>query len=136
MNSFSIATQCPMIGGNAVYKARSLYSLVDDSYEFDDALLCLPHGIIVKSLMQPSAELSIVPNPARDEATLVLSEPLEEQGELVLFDAIGNEVIRYNVPKEMIRFQFSTGSLAPALYHYRVIGSAGMLGHGKLTVVR
>ncbi len=136
MNSFSIANQCPMIGGNAVYKTRSLYSLVDDSYYFDDALLCLPHGIIVKSLTEPMASLSIVPNPARDEATLVLSEPLVEQGDLVLFDAIGNEVIRYRIPKEVARFQFSTGLLAPALYHYRVIASTEIIGNGKLTIVR
>lgn len=134
---FAIADQCPMMGGNAVFKARSLYWLIDDSYDFDDQLLCLPHGIIVKSMAtaEPNA-LTVVPNPASDEATLVLTKPLDEPGVFVLFDAIGAEVMRYTIPVETPRFAFSTSALAPALYHYQVRGPAGVLGNGKLTIVR
>lgn len=28
---FAIANQCPMLGGNAVFRARALYSLIDDT---------------------------------------------------------------------------------------------------------
>lgn len=134
---FDIASQCPMVGGNAVFKARSLYWLIDDSHDFDDQLLCLPHGIIVKSVatVEPNA-LTVVPNPASDEATLVLTKPLDEPGVFVLFDAIGAEVMRYTIPVETPRFAFSTSDLAPALYHYQVRGPAGVLGNGKLTIVR
>ncbi|MDX9750628.1 MAG: hypothetical protein RBT71_06070 [Flavobacteriales bacterium] len=134
---FDIASQCPMVGGNAVFKARSLYWLIDDSYDFDDQLLCLPHGIIVKSMAtaEPNA-LTVVPNPASDEATLVLTKQLDEPGVFVVFDAIGAEVMRYSIPIETPRFDFSTASLAPALYHYQVRGPAGVLGNGKLTIVR
>ncbi|MBK8950418.1 MAG: hypothetical protein IPM68_16665 [Flavobacteriales bacterium] len=52
---FDIANQCPMIGGNAVFKARSLYWLIDDNYDFDDLLLCLSYGIVVKSLTEREA---------------------------------------------------------------------------------
>ncbi|HQY04406.1 MAG TPA: hypothetical protein PLC10_15935, partial [Flavobacteriales bacterium] len=48
---FFIANQCPMVGGNSVYRARSLYRLIDDEQQFDDPQLCLQHGIIVKSLV-------------------------------------------------------------------------------------
>lgn len=78
---YDIASQCPMLGENAVYKARSMYRFVDDSTYFDDQLLCLPHGIIVKSLRQQEATIvGVVPNPAKDQATLVTAlgkaEPL------------------------------------------------------------
>ncbi len=132
-----IAGQCPMVGGNAVFKARSLYWLIDDTHEFDDALLCVPHGIIVKRLTeQLGGKVSVVPNPASDEATLVLDHNLKEPFVFVVFDALGTEVLRHALPTERSRFAFSTASLAPALYHYQVRGPSGTIGDGKITIVR
>lgn len=34
------------------------------------------------------------------------------------------------------RHTFRTADLAPALYHYQVHGPSGILGAGKLTIVR
>ncbi|MBV6404522.1 MAG: hypothetical protein IT228_00635 [Flavobacteriales bacterium] len=134
---FAIANQCPMLGGNAVFKARSLYWLIDDSYDFDDQALCLQHGIIVKSLAaQPINAVAVIPNPAVDEATLVLDHELDEPGSFVVYDAVGAEVMRQVVPIDMPRLAFSTASLAPALYHYQVRGPSGVIGVGKLTIVR
>ena len=134
---FAIANQCPMLGGNAVFKARSLYWMIDDSYHFDDQLLCLPHGIIVKSLAEPLPNtVSIIPNPTSEEATLVLSGMLEEAGMLVVYDAVGKEVLHIRLPAETLRVPFSTSGLAPALYHYRVHSRGESLGTGKLTIVR
>jgi hypothetical protein len=132
-----IADQCPMLGGNAVFKARALYSLIDDAYTFNDSMLCATYGIAVKCLGdQRTAALSVVPNPAIDEALLVLGMQLEGQGVFILFDAMGAEVLRYTIPADMPRFAFSTASLAPALYLYQVRGQSGVIGKGKLTIVR
>ena len=134
---FAIADQCPMVGGNAVYRARALYSLIDEEQVYDDEALCLGHGIIVKRLMETvQSTLSVIPNPATDEATLVLTRTLDEPGMFILYDAIGAEVMRYVVPPDMLRVAFSISSLAPALYHYQVRGVSGVIGGGKLSVVR
>ncbi|MBV6405231.1 MAG: hypothetical protein GFGODING_01998 [Flavobacteriales bacterium] len=134
---FAIANQCPMVGGNAVFKARSLYWLIDDSYDFDDQLLCLQHGIIVKSLTpQPLNGVAVVPNPTSDEATLVLDRELEEPATFVMYDAVGAEVMRLTVAVEMPRLAFSTTGLAPTVYQYRVQSRTGAIGNGKLTIVR
>ncbi|MBK7943756.1 MAG: hypothetical protein IPJ87_18085 [Flavobacteriales bacterium] len=134
---FNIASQCPMLGGNAVFKARSLYWLVDDKYDFDEQLLCLPHGIIVKNLTdRTSNAVAVIPNPAVDEATLVLDRVLDEPGAFVVFDGLGGEVMRHGVPIEVPRIAFSTRSLAPAIYHYQVQGPSGIIGSGKLTIIR
>lgn len=134
---YAIANQCPMVGGNAVFKARSLYQLIDQSGEFDDALLCLSHGIIVKSLKEdPALAVSVIPNPTSDDAILLLTQPLDAQGTLVVFNAFGAVVMREAVPEGITRFAFSTTELAPALYHFHVSGPRGALGNGKLTVVR
>jgi hypothetical protein len=134
---FDIADQCPMIGGNAVFMARSLYWWkVDDAQGFDDPLLCLPHGIIVRSVVEraPNAVI-VVPNPASEEATLVLDQEQEEPMTFMLFNTVGKEVKRITVPAHTLRFPFSTAPLAPALYHFQVRGPSGLLGSGKLTII-
>ncbi|MBK8950422.1 MAG: hypothetical protein IPM68_16685 [Flavobacteriales bacterium] len=110
---------------------------MNDSYDFDDASLCLPYGIVVKSLTdQAPNAVSVVPNPASDEATLVLDRTLEEPAVFIVYDAVGAEVMRSTIPIEVSRFAFSTASLAPALYHFKVLSGTGAFGHGKLTIVR
>lgn len=131
-----IANQCPMMGGNAVFTARSLYWLIDESYDFDDALLCLPYGIIVKNLNEQTNTAMVIPNPAVDEATLVLGRALDVPGVFVVYDAVGAELMRQAIPIEISSIAFSTASLAPALYHYQVRGPSGIIGVGKLTILR
>jgi hypothetical protein len=134
---FDIADQCPMVGGNAVFRARSLYALIDDAQQYTDELLCLQHGIVVKSLHQHNlASLSVIPNPANNEATLVLIAPLDGPGVFILYDALGAEALRYTIPVETVRFTMNTEALAPALYHYQLRGPSGLLGHGKHTIIR
>ncbi|MBZ0206654.1 MAG: hypothetical protein K8H89_10035 [Flavobacteriales bacterium] len=135
---FYIVNQCPMVGGNAVFKARSMYRLINDTIAFDDQQLCLPHGIIVKSLkpMDAASIVGVVPNPARNEATLMLERPLEEAGTFLVYNTVGNEVMHLVVPPEELRIPFSTRDLAPGMYHYRVMTSRGMAGQGKWSIVR
>ncbi len=134
---FYIANQCPMVGGNSVYRARSLYRLIDDEQQFDDPQLCLQHGIIVKSLVaRETNTIGVVPNPARDGATLVLGEPLEEGGVFILFNSVGVEVMRLDVPAKEPRMSFGTSRLATGVYHYRVLSTLGLVGNGRLSIVR
>ncbi|MBX2984036.1 MAG: hypothetical protein KF843_15310 [Flavobacteriales bacterium] len=107
------------------------------SIYFDDQQLCLPHGIIVKSIKaQDATYVGVVPNPARDRATLVLTEELSTPSVFVVFNTIGAEVMRYNLPAETVRFEFSTSGLSPALYHYQVRGPLNLIGEGKLAISR
>ena len=134
---FDIASQCPMLGGNAVFKARSLYGLIDDTYSFDDSLLCAPFGIDVKRLTtQRINSVSVMPNPASDEATLVFAQELNEPGILIMYDAMGAEVLRSGIPRRTMLVAFSTATLAPALYHYKVLAAGDVIGNGQLTILR
>ncbi len=134
---FDIANQCPMVGGNAVFRARALYSLIDDSQDFDDPLLCLQQGIIVRNMQEAQSNaVAVVPNPARDEASLVLTEAWNAQGTLIVYNTLGMEVLKHTVPANTMRYAFSTGSLAPAVYHFQVIAPSGAMNQGKLSIVR
>ncbi|HOZ41524.1 MAG TPA: hypothetical protein PLL25_12015 [Flavobacteriales bacterium] len=133
----AVADQCPLIGGNAVFQARALYYAIDPEQEFDDPALCLQHGLVTKSLKQPVVNaLNMVPNPAMDEVTLVLTSALEEAGTLLICNAQGAEVLRLRVPKDQQRTAVSVATLAHGVYHYRVLGVTGDLGAGKLSIVR
>lgn len=133
----AIAAQCPMIGGNAVFKARALYGLIDPAQEYDDALLCQPFGIDVKRFAGADQnEIVVVPNPAGEEAALVLSRALYEPGRLLVYNALGAEVLRVVIPAEVKRATFATSCLAPGLYQYKMVVQTGALGNGKLTIVR
>ncbi len=72
----SIAYQCPLTGGTAVFRARGLLSLVDD-YDFgDDVVNCQEVGnrsADGSSVNTKDADgLLIYPNPASTEITVVL----------------------------------------------------------------
>lgn len=134
---FDIANQCPMVGGNAVYRARSLYALIDDDVDFDDPTLCLAHGILVRSMEQADTRtVQVMPNPAADGATLVYQLTEGSTGTLLMHDAVGKEVLRLALNSGMQRFYFSTATLAPGAYHYLVLEGQAKLGEGKLTIVR
>lgn len=127
----------PLVGGVAVYRARALYDLFDDSQDFDDPALCLQHGIITRHMELPNGQalIGILPNPASDEATLVYSLNEGTTGHLMLYDALGQEVQRYPLSTDAQRFYFSTTELAPGAYHYVVRENHAILGEGKLVVV-
>lgn len=134
---YAIASQCPMVGGNAVYRARALYSLVDDEEEFDDPAICLQQGIIVRSADEDGGNVvQVLPNPATDEATPIYQLDEGATGEFIIRDAMGRAIARHNVGSEQNRFAFSTTQLAAGLYHFVLIVDDEQVGDGKLTIVR
>ena len=80
--------------------------------------------------------IKIMPNPAIDEATLVFTLPSEKPAVIITYNTMGNEVMRTMVPAEILRFTFNTSTLAPAVYHYKVIERTSLIGSGRLTIVR
>jgi hypothetical protein len=134
---FVLANQCPLIGGNAVYRARALYSLINDDQEFDDPALCLAQGITIRSLEQPPAWSSalIVPNPANDRASLIYDPGGAADAVLVLYDALGREALRVPLPPKELMFEFSIATKAPGAYHFVVESEGGSLGEGRFVVI-
>lgn len=80
--------------------------------------------------------VTIIPNPTVDEAALVFMAPWEKPVVMITYNAIGEEVARMVVPAGTPRFIFNTSTLAPAVYHYRVLERMSLLGSGRLTIVR
>ena len=111
--------------------------MIDDNVEYDDANLCLQHGIIYKNL-EPAAilQISIQPNPTADLATLLYTLDEDMQGTLVIYDALGKEVQRHSLSAAFERYEFSTAALQQGAYQYVVSNGADVIGTGKLVIVR
>ncbi|HHM21016.1 MAG TPA: T9SS type A sorting domain-containing protein [Bacteroidetes bacterium] len=76
----AIATQCPKMGGSAVYGARALYQLVDKIHYNDRAVCYPPNNPLLHNTGQAgqatmaTASVSLYPNPAKGEVSLMLGE--------------------------------------------------------------
>lgn len=137
LDLFDVANQCPLVGGVAVYRARALYDLIDDSQDFNDPALCLQHGIITRQMQQPGQQVvQLLPNPARDMANLVYRLNEGSHGQLLIHDALGRIVLQGDLSWEEQRHALNTTALSPGTYHFTVLENGGLLGEGKFTVVR
>ncbi len=87
----NIANQCPLIGGSAVFKARSLLSLEGDTTIYDNEALCAAAQQLVSGLSESEGftqTFSLFPNPAKKEVSLLLPA-LKKESELTIFDSFG-----------------------------------------------
>lgn len=131
---FAIASQCPLVGGNPVYQARSLYTLIDEDAHFDDALLCVAAGFAVKNEIVASPTVTVFPNPNRTgQLSFRLSGFDDERplrGQVLLYDVRGqlvaSKLLHTNV--EVLEVQH----LAQGLYQWEVHVDDYVVGRGKV----
>ena len=95
-----IANQCPKVGGDAVFKARTLYQMIESKLFIDDDKNCeqiasLANNNIetIKASIQTKT-FGVYPNPAKDFIQLE-AKNLEENGEWLIVNSLGKVVTRY-----------------------------------------
>ncbi|MBL0072637.1 MAG: T9SS type A sorting domain-containing protein [Bacteroidetes bacterium] len=129
-----IAAQCPLAGGNAVFKARAILSLLNDELVYDDINICLQAGIILRQIpKKPTARL--YPNPANNSVTLVYELPEVSTAEFLLFNSVGMLQLKQQMKIDITQMSFSTEQLAPGVYHYQVNTSSDFQLNGKLVII-
>jgi hypothetical protein len=112
-----IAYQCPSLGGNAVFAARSLYSLVE-SIKFDDLALCNARsesiqGLKVKKVVE---DFKISPNPATDVLNVSQSTEKVEAGEWVFFNTAGKLLLSKKVSENEMQANMNIQGLSEGIY--------------------
>jgi len=99
----SVAHQCPLSGGDAVFQARGLLVLTDSIYTFDDEALCMiSPGLQMNNYggtKQLATEIKVYPNPATSVIEIRWPDLLED-GMIVLTDVNGRELLRYSVKQQ------------------------------------
>lgn len=97
-----IAFQCPLQGGNAVFVARSIYSLVEE-VSYDDLALCnLGKDVVVKGAVSSPSNFGVTPNPATDVITVNRPDARnnDELGDWLIRDLSGKVLMTQKAKNE------------------------------------
>lgn len=93
---FSIASQCPKVGGRSVYLARSIYNELE-SFNFSDDSTCLPNQAISTNLSNLNSKLEgnifISPNPSAGLVKLSWNSSFVQIKEIKVLNSL-NHIIK------------------------------------------
>jgi Secretion system C-terminal sorting domain len=131
-----IAWQCPLEGGNAVYKARSLYLMAVDTV-FNDDELC--YGQERSTSSRPAArkpgKFGLYPNPAGQSVTLTLDGKSSSFARVVITNLYGGQVFQAQIPVGQSKFTFPVYSIPSGIYFLRVYQDDDEAFSEKLLIV-
>ncbi len=147
----TLANTCPYLGGNAVYRARTLMGMLRPGVHYDDLIICNGQGVYkngISKLQQQLLDIAnaqheklledkgvlVYPNPTHAQITIEYLIERNERLDIVIYDLVGNklksEQLKFNSNKSSIDLNgFSTG-----MYFYQIKSSLGKIYSGKLII--
>lgn len=133
----AIAHQCPLSGGNAVYRARGMYALVADA-AYNDADACAIQGLQYKNVPAAAnvAALTFVPNPATNEVRILLPDGIDKKGVLYFYNTLGQVVLSLPIDNRQTDLTVSIQHLSVGLYYVQLTQEGGIRLTQKLSVIR
>jgi hypothetical protein len=134
-DSDNIAVQCPIAGGPAVYRARSLYFLINPEMTYDDEMECLQNGYLYKASKNINHRSKLFPNPATGEITLVYN--IATNCLLQITDGLGRVVKEILLKNNQIEETINISELENGMYNYRISDTKGrMIDTGQFIVFK
>lgn len=83
---------------------------------------------------RPVAEITVVPNPAKDWAAFDYTLPNDDsQGVIRISDAAGKEITSIPISGKQGQQIWDTRMLKPGVYYYK-LNAAGFSRHGKIVI--
>jgi Secretion system C-terminal sorting domain len=135
----AIANQCPYVGGNAVFRARSMMALIDPEVAFDDAVLCQPNfggQNLPPVAIQTAGTAGFYPNPANDWLTVDYNFPDAESLTLTIYNANGMEVERVALNETIGSQAVSIQHLTNGLYFCKILDNDRTLIVNRIAIMR
>ncbi len=121
---------------NHIYNSSGEYQVcLTVSNVNDSDTWCDTVSIIVSSTNElefTSIESFIYPNPTAGEAYLNLNQRLRKSSSILIFDALGKEVLRKDLSKGQRVFPIDFKSFSGGLYYYTLQTEGVKIGEGKL----
>ena len=134
----NIAHQCPLAGGMSVYKARSLYSIVNDEAEYDDTGVCNALGMNMRKAHSTVATVSnifsVYPNPVESVLTIRWNQKDSHPSEWVLTDIMGKEMYGSTIVGELSETTLSVKGLSSGIYVLVIKDGTQVLHQEKIIV--
>ncbi|NUQ26867.1 MAG: T9SS type A sorting domain-containing protein [Saprospiraceae bacterium] len=121
----AIAMQCPLLDGNAVYRARSLLSIVTGTLSsYDDSTACVGNEAFFapppsSSFTYHEQNLLAFPNPAAHTVTFSWGQILEQPGEIRLYDLYGRQVRLTTTATNISNYTMRVADLPGGVYFYK-----------------
>lgn len=132
----SIAWQCPWSGGDAVFQARGMVSIVRDTV-YNDSLLCAQQQYRLAGKPKPVSELMIYPNPADEVVFIGMPEDRAAlSGELAVFNSLGQLMVKRKVNEADQLAELNTTQWNAGMYSCLVILTNGDRYHAQFIIVK
>ena len=142
-----LATACPLIAGNGVYRARTLQAMLQPGIHYDDIVICNSQGVYKNGLSKLQQQLDklakdksqnipdgnfirVYPVPAIDKLSINYSLHNGEKAEFIFYDVLGNKLQTINLSdtKEIETIDLSSYSSGVYTYQYIREGYANQAG--------
>ncbi|HRC32765.1 MAG TPA: T9SS type A sorting domain-containing protein [Bacteroidia bacterium] len=137
--AYSIARQCPISGGNAVFKARPVFYLVQPNYKFDDRLLCNRVGIPLRKPnvdKQLSKGFKIYPNPTSQSFTVEYAIDKNCESVLYITNSIGQTQLTKAIDNNKNSIVINSENYASGIYSCRIICAENILFQQKFIIIK
>jgi hypothetical protein len=124
-NLFSIANQCPLSGGEAVFKARAMVRLANDSLDWDDDQLCTQPELRKESeqLQAFGGEHALLfPNPTKGRLVVKFSKALTADMQISIRNIHGQRMANYTLLKGIDTFEMDVSSFSDGVYFVHLLG--------------
>jgi len=128
---WSIATQCPLEGGDAVFRARSIYRLFDPLIYFPDDSLCQSDSLELRQPLKaekqlPALTYRLFPNPSSGELPqIAFSKALKSKATIRFFRISGEEAATLQLDVGFKSGLATKAKLSPGVYACIIILSNG-----------
>lgn len=132
---YTLASQCPYLAGDAVYSARSMYFLVNNTKLFDDDAICASAGVFKREKKpKPTQEASITmtPNPSSAQVSIAIKGKGEAISAIV-YNSLGAMEGTFNFTGYT---ELDVTSLSNGIYHIRFYDSSGLIASKRLIVTK
>ena len=153
-----LAKQCPYIGGSAVYKARTLWAMIEPTAMYDDIKLCNSIGVYrasnssanssglftnendyLKNLqpdyskkMDAKNEIKVYPNPANQIVNV--NYTIAENARFKIIDLLGRVEIETEILSRNNFVSLDVSKLHTGIYVYQISTENEIIKSGKLTI--
>ena len=126
---------CPLLGGQAVYKARDILSSMEHTV-YDDKALCDDVNMVWLRTEWPKPNgFTVAPNPAWDFVNVFFEKDMPE-ATLDPTDSKGIQLQSFNIAKDTRTFELDLSKLSAGVYTLRLSKADGSADTVKLVVVK
>jgi hypothetical protein len=129
----NVASQCPLSGGPAIYRARSLYFLIDPFMSYDDANNCLQQGYLYRKGISARAKSYLYPNPASTEINIIYS--ISDDAIINILNSMGQVVYSLKLNNETYQTTIDISHYSNGLYSYQIINKNRDLNDSRTFII-